>query len=237
MHGSTIGFGATPGISRRETPRSQNAIVGSVSRGFENALPDWGSKTPELRRRRMKQATSTKQLTMNEQRYQKSWLARLLRLDYGVSPTSVHRAKGHVPRLPERVRIPGWPLWPRNRLLPARFLGRGCTRLGVLKIRLQGSLPRGSETPVSTFRWHWATFPSSFAPILMPGPCPLGRSWLSGWNGSTMPSSPIWHYRKLARTLSSVEQRPNASRKSRRRSHAVRGKTSTGGEKTAGRNG
>ncbi|HPF72471.1 MAG TPA: hypothetical protein PLX09_02595 [Xanthomonadaceae bacterium] len=54
----------------------------------------------------MKQATSTKQLTMNEQRYQKSWLARLLRLDYGVSPTSVHRAKGHVPRLPERVRIP-----------------------------------------------------------------------------------------------------------------------------------
>lgn len=49
---------------------------------------------------------SNRPLTMNERRWRKSWLARLLRLDYGVSPTSVHRARGSVSRLPERVRIP-----------------------------------------------------------------------------------------------------------------------------------
>ena len=43
---------------------------------------------------------------MNERRWRKSWLARLLRLDYGVSPTSVHRAKGRVSHVPERVPIP-----------------------------------------------------------------------------------------------------------------------------------
>jgi len=43
---------------------------------------------------------------MNERRWRKSWLARLLRLDYGVSPTSVHRARGRVSHLPERVPIP-----------------------------------------------------------------------------------------------------------------------------------
>ena len=49
---------------------------------------------------------------MNERRWRKSWLARLLRLDYGVSPTSVHRARGRVSHLPERVRVPRVALKP-----------------------------------------------------------------------------------------------------------------------------
>lgn len=51
---------------------------------------------------------------MNERRWRKSWLARLLRLDYGVSPTSVHRAMGRVSHLPERVRIPRVAFRPAN---------------------------------------------------------------------------------------------------------------------------
>ena len=49
---------------------------------------------------------------MNERRWRKSWIAWLLRLDYGVSPTSVHRARGCVSHLPERVRIPRVALQP-----------------------------------------------------------------------------------------------------------------------------
>lgn len=44
--------------------------------------------------------------TMNERKYKRSFIARILRLDYGVSPTSVHRARGTVTKIPDRVKIP-----------------------------------------------------------------------------------------------------------------------------------